>query len=138
MTSGIPEKNYAQIEKETLAIVFGTDTFHDYVYGKQFTVETDHKPLKPIFAKSIAKAPPRIQRFLLRLQRYSFDIEFTPGKYLYIADTLSRAYLLDIAESEIPEMEYQIHSVASNLPISAEKFREFIYRIFQFPISAVL
>jgi hypothetical protein len=58
-------KNYAQIEKETLAIVFGTHRFHDYSYGKRFKVETDHKPLQPIFAKSIIKAPPRIQRFLL-------------------------------------------------------------------------
>lgn len=41
MTSS--EINYAQIEKETLAIVFGTDRFHDYLYGKKFTVESDHK-----------------------------------------------------------------------------------------------
>jgi hypothetical protein len=119
----ISEQNYAQIEKETLAIVFGTHRFHDYLYGKRFKVETDHKPLQPIFAKSIIKAPPRIQRFLLRLQRYDFDVEFTPGKYLYIVDTLSRAYLSEISESEIPEVEYQKHCVVSNLPISSAKFQ---------------
>ena len=85
------ERNYAQIEKETLAIVFCTQRFHEYLYGLQFTVETDHRPLKSIFGKSITKAPPRIQRFLLRLQRYDFKLEFTPGKNLFVADTLSRA-----------------------------------------------
>ena len=118
------ERNYAQIEKETLAIVFGTHRFHDYLYGKRFTVESDHKPLQPIFAKSTIKAPPRIQRFLLCLQRYDFDVEFTPGKCLYIVNTLSRAYLSHVSESEIPEAEYQVHCVVSNLPISSAKFQE--------------
>jgi hypothetical protein len=54
----ISEKNYAQIEKETLAIVFGTHILHDYLYGKRFKVETDHKPLQLIFSKSIIKPPP--------------------------------------------------------------------------------
>ena len=118
------ERNYAQIEKETLAIVFGTHRFHDYLYGNRFTVESDHKPLQPIFAKSTIKAPPRIQRFLLCLQRYDFDVEFTPGKCLYIVNTLSRAYLSHVSESEIPEAEYQVHCVVSNLAISSAKFQE--------------
>ena len=108
-----------------MAIVFGTKKFHDYLYGKRFVIGTDHKPLQPIFSKSITKAPLRIQRFFLRLQRYDFDIEFTPGKYLFIADALSRAYLTDIPKSEIPEVEYQVHFVISNLPISRSKFQEF-------------
>ena len=112
-------------EKETLAIVFSTEKFYDYLHGKRFVIETDHKPLKPICSKSITKAPPRIQRFLLQLQRYDFDIEFTPGKYLFIADVLSTAYLSDIPKSEIPEAEYQVHFVSSNLPISRSKFQEF-------------
>ena len=48
------EPNYAQIEKETLAIAIGTQPFHDYVYGKHFTLESDHKPLKPIYSKPIS------------------------------------------------------------------------------------
>ena len=118
------ERNYAQIEKETLAIVFGTEKFH-YLYGERFVIETDHKPFQPILSKSITKAPPRIQRFLLQLQRYDFNVEFTPGKYLFIADALSRAYLNDSPKSEIPEVEYQVHFVISNLPISRSKFQEF-------------
>ena len=56
------ERSYAQMEKETLAIVFGTEMFHDYLYGKRFVIGTDHKLRQPMFSKSITKAPPRIQR----------------------------------------------------------------------------
>ena len=45
------ERNYAQIEKEMLAIVFGTNKFHQYIYGKQVSVETDHKSLESLFEK---------------------------------------------------------------------------------------
>ena len=103
-----PEQNYAQIEKETLAIVFGTQRIHDYVYGKLFVVESHHKPLQPIFSKQIASAPPQIQRFRLKLQRYDMTIEYTPGKNLPIADTLSRAYLPRLPEDQ-PNLESQVH-----------------------------
>ena len=71
----------------------GCSTNNNYLYGKEFVVETDHKPLQSIFAKSITKAPPRTQRFSLHLQRYNLRIDFTPGRHMYIADMLSRAYL---------------------------------------------
>ena len=45
------ERNYAKIEKEMLAIVFGTNKFHQYIYGKQVSVETDHKSLESLFEK---------------------------------------------------------------------------------------
>ena len=73
------ERNYAQIEKETLAIVFACEKFHDYLYGRSFVVFSDHRPLKSIFSKSITQCPPRIQRFILRLQKYRFDLDFVPG-----------------------------------------------------------
>ena len=86
------EQNYSQIEKETLAVVFGTEHFNQYIYGRAFLVESDHKPLQPILKRNIDKAPPRIQRMLLRLQKYDFELVFTPGTTIPVADTLSRAF----------------------------------------------
>ena len=68
------EQNYAQMEKEKLAILFGYERFHVYLNRKPFIVESDHKPLQLIFTKPICKAPPRIQRFLLKLAKYDMEI----------------------------------------------------------------
>ena len=74
------EKRYAQIEKETLSIVFGVERFHEYLYGHRFIVINDHKPLKSIFNRSIISCPPRIQKFFLHLQKYDFELQYSPGK----------------------------------------------------------
>ncbi len=85
------ERNYAQIEKEALAIVFACEKFDQYIHGREeVTVESDHKPLIPIFKKPIHRAPKRLQRMLLRLQKYNLTLEFKPGVQMYIADWLSR------------------------------------------------
>ncbi|MEN8447427.1 MAG: RNase H-like domain-containing protein [Cyanobacteria bacterium J06555_13] len=63
------ERNYCQLEKETLSIVFGCEKFKEYLHGRDFEVHNDHQPLKSIFTKPLNKSPPRIQRFLLRLQQ---------------------------------------------------------------------
>lgn len=87
------ERNYAQIEKETLCGVFGCERFHKYVYGRLVILETDHKPLIAISKKPLGEVPLRIQRLILRLQKYELAFEFKPGKHLVVADTLSRASL---------------------------------------------
>ena len=86
------EQCYAQIEKECLAIVFACERFDHYIYGKDcITVQSDHKPLETIFKKPLLSAPKRLQRMLLRLQKYNLNVTYTRGKDLFIADTLSRA-----------------------------------------------
>jgi len=88
------EQQYAQIEKECLAIVFACEKFDQYIYGRdKVTVHSDHKPLIPIFQKPLHSAPKRLQRMLLRLQKYELDVHHIPGKDMLIADFLSRAYL---------------------------------------------
>lgn len=88
------ERNYAQIEKECLAIVFAAERFEHYILAKDnVKVLTDHKPLVTIFKKSILTSPKRLQRMRLRLQKFSLTLEYKPGPKMYISDTLSRAAL---------------------------------------------
>ena len=88
------EQRYAQIEKEVLATTWVCEKFNDYLLGKDILIETDHKPLVPLFgSKTLVELPPRIQRFQMRLMKYSFKILHVPGKELVTADTLSKAPL---------------------------------------------
>ena len=88
------ERNYVQIEKECLAIVFAAERFEQYILGKEkVKVFSDHKPLETILSKPIHTSPKRLQRMRLRLQKYSLDVEYKPGPQMYISDTLSRASL---------------------------------------------
>lgn len=87
------EQRYAQIEKELLAIVYGCEKFHQYLFGRCVQVESDHKPLETIFKKPLHKAPARLQKMLMRLQKYSLQVTYKPGKDMHIADALSRASL---------------------------------------------
>ena len=120
------QKGYAQIEKETLAILFGCERFRQYLCGKEVIMESDHKPLEAIFTKLIAKAPPRIQCLLLRLQHYHLKVH-SRKTYVY-ADALSRAQLdTTYTKQGIPdyETEMQIHLLVAYLPISEQKLKEF-------------
>ena len=87
------ERNYAQIEKELLAIVHGCERFDQYVFGRDITVESDHKPLEVILQKPLLAAPKRLQRMMMRLQNYNLKVVYKRGSDMYIADTLSRAYM---------------------------------------------
>ena len=73
------ETNYAQIEKEMLAIVFGVERFEQYVYGRAVLVQTDHKPLESIYTKSLTSSPKRLQRMLLRLQKLHLTVTYKKG-----------------------------------------------------------
>ena len=84
------ETHYANIERELLAIIFGCEKFHTYLYGRTFIVETDHKPLEMISMKNLITAPVRLQRMLLQLQQYDMVITYRPGKEMLLADVLSR------------------------------------------------
>ena len=86
------EARYTQIEKEALATTWACECFTDYIQGKQFHIETDHKPLVPLLGtKQLDNLPPRILRFRLCLMRFDYTIWHVPGKLLYTADTLSRS-----------------------------------------------
>ena len=85
------ERNYAQIEKELLAIVFGLTRFRQYVYGRAVTINSDHTPLQALYSKPFALVPKRLQRMFLYLQDFDYQIRYRRGVDMHLADALSRA-----------------------------------------------
>ena len=116
------EVNYAQIEKEMLAVVYSMEKFHDYTYGRHTTVYSDHKPLEMIQKKPLHRAPKRLQRMMIRLQSYDIDIVYQKGKEMYLADTLSRAYLP--SDSTTRETVFDKVNMVSFLPIRQERLTQ--------------
>ena len=122
------ECRYAQVEKEALALTWACEKFANYVLGKKFTIETDHKPLVPLLGnKSLHSLPPRILRFRLRLTRFEYEIIHVPGKSLVMADTLSRAPITsDKDTSDLQEeVEYLMEMCINNLPANSHRLEEF-------------
>lgn len=82
------EQRYATIEKELLSIVWAIKYFRPYLYGKRFTIYTDHRPLTWIM--SIKDPNSKLTRWRLRLAEYNFNVEYKKGKANTNADALSR------------------------------------------------
>ncbi|XP_075741316.1 uncharacterized protein LOC142790221 [Rhipicephalus microplus] len=87
------ERNYAQIDKEALAVVAGVKKFHDYLLGRPFQIQTDHKPLLGLFT-SDRQTPqmlsPRMLRWSIFLNGYQHTLLHRAGRHLGHADGLSR------------------------------------------------
>jgi hypothetical protein len=128
------QRKYAQIEKELLAVLFACKKFHEYIYGKVVTVETDHQPLISIMKKNLNMAPTRLQKMMLQLQRYNLNVTYKRGKELYIADSLSRAYVNDDA-MVINEDEFEVLNVES---VSSSRWAELQLVNLQDPTSMKL
>ncbi|GFX43724.1 reverse transcriptase domain-containing protein [Trichonephila clavipes] len=88
---GMTQQRYAQIEKELMAVIYRLEHFNYYTYGRIVTVQTDHKPILGLSKKPYNTISPRLQRMLLRLNKYNIQLEHVPGNNLVIADALSRA-----------------------------------------------
>ena len=106
------EQNYAQIEKESLGVVYACKKFHSYVAGKTFTIQTDHAPLISIFSKKqLDQLSPRLQRFRMHLMEFSYNIVHVPGKSLVVSDTLSRAPI----DSPITADDHEATAATNNM-----------------------
>ena len=115
------EINYAQIEKELLSIVFGVERFASYVYGRKVFIQTDHKPLESIMKKSLLSAPKRLQRMLLRLQKFDLEVAYSKGADMHIADPLSRAYLPSTSQDEeFQEDVWGVNDIRSPTEVETE------------------
>ena len=82
------ERNYSTIERELLAIVFAVEKFRYYLYGKPFTIITDHNPL--VYLNNITLTSERLTRWRLKLAEYDFNVTYRKGKANGNADAMSR------------------------------------------------
>jgi len=122
------EQRYAQIEKESLALTWACERFQDFLLGLHFQVETDHKPLVPLFnSKLLDELPLRIQRFRRRMMQFSFTVRHVPGKQLSTADTLSRApvYMTSSTDDDFAgEVDAYVQTMVSSLPATEKRLEE--------------
>lgn len=104
------ERKYSQTEKEALALVWAVEHFNIFLFGKEFDLVTDHKPLEILFGPK-SKPCARIERWVLRLQSYKYRVIYKPGK-TNIADPLSR--LCSHSVSSIQEEDVHVHQIVEN------------------------
>ena len=122
------EKNYSQLEKEALSLTFGVKKFHQYLYGRKFTLITDHKPLTTIFGpkKGIPTlAAARLQRWALLLSAYQYDIQYKPTDAHGNADSLSRLPL-PVMELDKGGEGIQIFNISQieSLPVTSKNVQQ--------------
>ncbi|XP_039757341.1 uncharacterized protein K02A2.6-like [Pararge aegeria] len=122
------ERNYAQIDKEALAIVFGVTKHHQYLYGRHFILRSDHRALSYIFGKNRGiplTAASRLQRYAVKLCAYDFEIEFVRSIENCQADALSRLPLSSTSgrvKSETERCSY-LNFIQENFPVSFKEIK---------------
>lgn len=134
------ERRYAQIEKEGLALVWACEKFRDYLLGKRFSLETDHKPLVSLFgSKGIDELTPRLQRMRMRLMRYTYDVVYVPGRELTVADALSRSPLPQTESTDLEaEIQGYLRLVASSVPVTSPSLQLIAQEQEQDPVCQAL
>ena len=83
---------------------YAMDKFNDYTFGRKTVVFSDHKPLESILKKPLHRAPKRLQGMIIRLQKYDLEVKYEKEDKMFLADTLSRAFL-PAAEQDESEFE---------------------------------
>ena len=123
------EQRYSTLEKEALGVSFGCERNRDYLIGKHFHIETDHKPLVSLLGKKdLHDLPIRIQRFRLKLMQFSYSISHVPGKQLIIQDLLCRQpvnHELTCEEKQLSlDTKTYVDSVFRHLPTTDMRLQE--------------
>jgi len=86
------EQKFSATEKEFLAVLWAVERLHQFLYGRPFTIRSDHQCLRQLLINGIegGSAPCRVIRWATRLLHYNYSVEYIPGKKNFVADALSR------------------------------------------------
>jgi len=125
------EKNYSTIEKELLAIVYCTNYFRPYIYGRKFSLVTDHKPLT--WLHSVKDPTSKLVRWRLKLAEYEYDVTYKAGKTNVNADALSRnpvdinkIFRLNNDDTTDDDSDYEIFDAPAEFRTHESQSREII------------
>ena len=133
------ERNYQNLERECLATIWGMEKFHYFLYGKEFTLETDQKPLVSIYRKHMEEISPRIQRLTIRSFPYQpFDIQYRKGMEIPLPDALSRVTPTPVEEDGIQLPIIAVNLVTSNVPVSSTEIELICVKLSKDPTFTVL
>ena len=131
-TLNVVEKWYSQLDKEAAAIMFGVKRFHQYLYGRKFSIVSDHKPLQYLLNENKAvpaMASVRLQRWALTLSAYQYTISYRPGEKIANSDSLSRLPLPETPETiSLPNEVVFLLQILQSSPISVEQIKYWIDR----------
>ena len=114
------ERNYQNLERGCLAMIWGMEKFHYFLYGKEFTLETDQKSLVSIYRKHMVEISPRIQRLIVRSFPYQpFTVQYRKGVEIPLAGALSRVRPTPVEEDGIQLPIVAVNLITSNVPVSS-------------------
>ncbi|XP_058017979.1 uncharacterized protein K02A2.6-like [Ahaetulla prasina] len=125
------ERNYSQLDKEALAIVSGVKKFHEYVFGRDFEIITDHRPLLGLLAgdrPTPVALSPRLTRWTIFLAAYSYKLLHRPGKELGHADALSRCPLPETIEDPTPGIPVLLIDSLDSGPVTSKEVAQASYK----------
>jgi hypothetical protein len=107
------QRNYSTTELECLAIIESIEYWHCYLYGKEFTVMTDHQPLQGVI--KVKKPKTRLFNWAMRLNQYNVRIRYRPGGLNQEADFLSRHPIEELLQQN-PEAQVMFLNIPETLP----------------------
>lgn len=116
------EQNYSQLDKEALSLYWGVKKFYQYLYGRHFVLETDHKPLTSIFGPKNGIPPmaaSRLQRYAVFLAGFDFEIKYVKSES-NVADAFSRVPLTH-SRIESSAISYLHYLDEGNVPIHSKQ-----------------
>ena len=124
------ERNYSNIEREALSIIFGVEKFKHYLLGGRFTIHNDQQPLKKLLGCNSnipTTCSARLQRWALRLSYFDYDLEYSRGSINVNSDCLSRLPLSDTVNICEPyELVFTVKTL-DDFPVNCNIISEHTY-----------
>lgn len=115
------QRKYQTTERECLAVILAVEKFRPYIEGARFTVITDHASL--LWLRNLKDPAGRLGRWALRLQPYDFELKHRKGRFMTVADALSRA--VETVDVEIVSEDPWYEKLSTGVKENPEKFPHF-------------